>query len=435
MKNKEHATRITAMKSVRATTFNQYSSHIHRVRRFCEEAATEPEITTETYMDYLAAMQHATNRNTQSVDTEYAAIRFYLACTGERGSEKRIEMLKNAAQRRQTPSNNGVRGAIMYKQVEQLLRLPDLPDEYRDAFVILAASGMRACQYKQLMLDEVRYCKGEDCWVLTVPRCGKGRSSATNKRSPVEEHVCHPYWNARIRVAKERAEKRVTVRNPNPVLAHRWKQPRALAYIKEAAKIFKWSPELEWVIHGQRHGAAAEAFLRYSKDGDAVKVFMEVYDRTHHVNLQMILDYAKTNEDRLFLARAQQAARTYQTAGLETMALKLFEGETLKRTRKELKVASKVDAKQRAAFKTMIEKETASAKKKATTAPSVRSKRTPLTVAKTAAHRAGKKVAKAPPPKKKQKNPSARNNNNNNKKAVRGELVKKKTNSKRLKKK
>ena len=177
----------------------------------------------------------------------------------------------------------------------------------------------------------------------------------------MEEHVCHPDWNKQIQVAKERAEKRVTARNPNPVLAHRWKQHVARAYIKEAAKVFKWSPELEWVLHGQRHGAAAEAFLRYSKDGDAVKAFMEVYKVTHHVSLQMILDYAKTNEDRLFLVRAQQAARKYQTAGLETMALKLFEGETLKRTRKELKVASKVDEKQRAAFKTMLEKETVSA--------------------------------------------------------------------------
>ncbi len=177
---------------------------------------------------------------------------------------------------------------------------------------------MRACQYKQLKLDEVRYCKGEDCWVLTVPRCSKGRSSAARKKSTVEEHVCHPYWNKQIRVAKERAEKRVAADNENPVLAHGWKQHVARAYIKEAAKVFKWSPELEWVLHGQRHGAAAEAFLRYSKDGNAVKAFMEVYKRTHHVSLQMILDYAKTNEDRLFLVRAQQAARKYQTAGLET---------------------------------------------------------------------------------------------------------------------
>ena len=63
--NEDHATSMAAMKSIHAASFNQYSSHIHRVLRFCETAGLERDVTSATYQKYLVSMMYAGNQSTR----------------------------------------------------------------------------------------------------------------------------------------------------------------------------------------------------------------------------------------------------------------------------------------------------------------------------------------------------------------------------------
>ena len=175
-------------------------------------------------------------------------------------------------------------------------------------------------------------------WVVLAERNFKGRSGRLSKKgAALEEHVCNPAWNAELNRIFKRIEQRKSSANPDPVIGFGFKPNVALDYVKVAADLLCWDEDLGWVLHGFRHGAAVEAFLRYGNQSLARKL-LEVQKVTGHITYDMLRHYSQVNEDRLFLVRAKAStimAKNFPLGG----RVALFESKLVRVGRKNLTLA------------------------------------------------------------------------------------------------
>jgi len=138
------------------------------------------------------------------------------------------------------------------------------------------------------------------------------------------------------------------------MIAFDFKPNWALAYLQAAAGEL-WDEDLEWVLHGFRHGAAAEAFLKYGNKSLAQKL-LEVKKVTGHITYDMLRHYSQQNEDRLFLVRAQASqimAKNFSLGG----RVALFESKLVKVGRTNMTLAGPNETQARNEVKRLLSRQ------------------------------------------------------------------------------
>jgi hypothetical protein len=127
------------------------------------------------------------------------------------------------------------RSAITFDMVFRILASSELPHEYIDGLVVLAASGTRFNQHVSLPLSQMTWSAAEKCWIVCPKRNVKGRGQQASA-PVVEEHVCHPYWNDQLRAAYDCAKARQNALNSDPILGFGNEEPVALQWARQAAR-------------------------------------------------------------------------------------------------------------------------------------------------------------------------------------------------------
>ena len=121
----------------------------------------------------------------------------------------------------------------------------------------------------------------------------------------MESHFTNPFWGRELeRILGEAAQRKVRG-NSNLLVCPHWtakSAPKARKLINRCAKELKWSPELNWVLHSTRDGAAVDAFLKAAGKSEK-QLLLDIQRRTGHVTLDMLRHYAVPNEERLEFQR------------------------------------------------------------------------------------------------------------------------------------
>lgn len=184
-----------------------------------------------------------------------SAVSLHLRCMGHPGDEALMAAALKGRQYSQLDCLIGKRGAITRPMLLKLLKLSDdvVPREYKDWFVILAATGLRRGQMARLRISHCKFANDlkPPAWIVLADRDFKGRKGRASRACALEEHVCNPDWNAEL----NRIEARTSSDNSDPIVGYGFLPGQALNYLKAAAAALGWDEDLVWVIHGFRHGA------------------------------------------------------------------------------------------------------------------------------------------------------------------------------------
>lgn len=296
---------INAMYSVGPAAFMQYASHWNRMRR------NGFELTRQGFRLCLNRVKH--NLGAKSIHHWQSAVNFYHVVTGQDGEKAFTAATVTGYNNRM---NNKVippkRGGLTLKYLQQLISMKGLPAEYRDAFILLHATGVRGNQLLRLRTSHFYQSndglndqkKGEKVYNVLVRANFKGRCSTD--RSDVELHQTLPEWHQEVTRILKQAERRAHSKNPFPRLAETWSATRANQYVKKAAKLFKWNTKLIWVVHGIRHGAAIDAFHLHDKTSLLDKI-RRLHLTTGHASLKMMLHYCRENAARVLQTSLDEA--------------------------------------------------------------------------------------------------------------------------------
>jgi integrase len=327
-----------AFMSVAPTTFDQYCSTWNRLLDFGRQhSLPTPHISYVNFSRYLAFEKTAYANS--SFDTMRSAVSLYVRAMSQLGPEPQMIATLRGRQYSNIDCLIGKRGAITRPMLLELLALPEIPKDYKDWFVILGASGLRRNQLMSLRFSHCKYDPSlkPPAWVLLAERNFKGRAGRLSKKgAALEEHICNPAWNAELTRIFKGVEQRKSSTNPDPIVGFDFKPNWGLEYLKFAAAEL-WDEDLWWVLHGFRHGAAAEAFLKFGNQSIARKL-LEVQKVTGHITYDMLRHYSQQNEDRLFLVRAQASqvmAKNFSLGG----RVALFESKLVKVGRTNITLA------------------------------------------------------------------------------------------------
>ena len=239
------------------------------------------------------------------------AINYLYSITGE--DDKTRHALFSKGLGKMARLNPKTRGAMTEDMVMELINYPLLLTEknkwMRDAFILLAATGVRQNQLINMRLDRCRFVKDSSAgsvYAITVDRNHKGRSSSYDDET--ECHVTNPVFGDHLDRIVQEAKSRRNSKNKVVYLSPRWDHTsaaKARKVVKEAASYFGWSDELSWVLHSTRDGAAVNAFLKAAPRGEK-KALLKIQATTGHVTLNMLRQYAVPNEDRITYQRMKR---------------------------------------------------------------------------------------------------------------------------------
>jgi hypothetical protein len=238
-----------------------------------------------------------------------SAMTYYLRVTGQLGERERQRLIVKGF-KNTTELSAKVRGALTEDMVQALINQPFMMTNamqwLRDALIVLSATGVRQNQLFQMELNNCAYHGkeyGGDVWKIRVNRNFKGRSNqrSRNHDTDMEVHYTNPFWAREIRRIIGAAEKRKKDGEPRAYVCPKWaltSNVTARKAIRRGAKELGWAPQLSWVLHSCRDGAAVDAFLKAAGDGQKAAL-RAIRDKTGHVTLAMLRHYGIPNEDRL----------------------------------------------------------------------------------------------------------------------------------------
>ena len=216
----------------------------------------------------------------------------------------------------------------------KLLAADWIPQNYKDWFLILGVSGMRVNQMERLSFANCELVgTGDDAfWSFTTRANHKGKGGNVGGRNgaQTQNYVCPKKFTAALTAALSRLLAQKPAGDASPLVGGGFRRYRALKLIKLAAETFKWAVELDWVIHGFRHGAAVEAFMETHPAETDMQKLLHVRSCTGHTSLEMLMHYSRSNEDRLLCVRAQQIIGDQRSRGFPIARTLLLEGRTLK---------------------------------------------------------------------------------------------------------
>lgn len=288
---------IKCFYSVKAKTFNEYSSHYRNLRR------------QNLPISYAGALQlaeiHDSNQAVRVQGTYgqmSSAVRLYRIAYGEEGEKLQYETAVKGLTNCDKSNIRNVRGGITAAMVKSLLTLPEktIPRTFKDYFILLQATGMRGNQLGRQRVDHIFYDKDKRSWYFVCPGNNKGRGNT--ERGQFEIHEPLSTWNEEL----ERIIKKAKATGQE-YLAPTWSATQGNIFIKLAAKTLKWNKKLMWVVHSLRHGAAIDCFE--CGDGDLMAKMLRVQQVTAHKGARMILQYAQANSQRGVVNQAGQELR------------------------------------------------------------------------------------------------------------------------------
>lgn len=294
-----------ALQSVISRTFGSHISHFNNLYAYALEKniCDHHPVSDEVLCRFIADPKF--NMMNTSIDAMKSAVNFFLRCTGERGPALRTEAVVKGRQMTNNPGMKAERGAVVKANVDQMLK-DDIPQLYKDCFVIMSA--IRQGQLQSLRLSRFKFDTNitPKSWVVTVDKHFKGKKGLLGGQATMEEHVCNPAWNKEIADIVKRLTARKNGCNPDPVIGHGFKPAQGLSYLKGSAFKHQWG-DLEWVLHGLRHGSAVDAFYDFGEKS-AVEGMKAAQARTKHATFEMLAYYTRDNVERMYVVRSQQAA-------------------------------------------------------------------------------------------------------------------------------
>lgn len=296
--NEEERTTMLAFRSVQLDTACQYCSCLSQIVK------NGFELTLDGYNQFLVGPGQKLKGPTTG--QYFTAFKHFSRVMGWWNPIDRSKAITDALKREKVEGEK-VRGSITEDMVEDLLKTKELLDGKhelaRNLFILLSATG---CRLNQLVHLRESDCKKdpeeEGVWRVSVRANHKGRQGK-NASTKFEVHFTNPRWGHEIE--RILAANRQTSRDRDPHVCPGWHtgsgmQERKL--LKELAAKLKWSPELAWVLHSFRNGAAYDAFMKCASDSD-LKRCLAVKAKTGHLTLEMIRHYAVPNSERLRYAQ------------------------------------------------------------------------------------------------------------------------------------
>lgn len=281
------------MMSVKATTFNSYSSHWKALRK------------NRCSVSYAGVTKYLVNcsdeKSNGTLGPMMSAVVFYKRAYGF-DTDVRVlaDMVKEGRTRMKENKTPPRRGGITREHLLAMLKLKEIPQEYKNYFTLLQATGVRGNQLAKMSVLNIKEATpripGEGkTYMVTVGRNHKGR--CRGKREEHETHETDQLWgNEMERLVKE-AWSRYR-KTGNPLMAPDWKANRGNQYVKMASLKLKWSNLLVWVVHGFRHGAAIDAFMAQTEEEIRIRL-ARVATRTGHKSVQCSTHYSLPNAVRM----------------------------------------------------------------------------------------------------------------------------------------
>ena len=230
------------------------------------------------------------------------------------GSKERFALISKGLSN-MAKLNPRTRGAITQDMIEELIELPWLNSPamiwMRDAFILLAATGVRQNQLINMTAERCRFVKNSSegkIFAITVDANHKGRRGTSNFDNDTECHVTNPVFGHHVDRIHREALAREDDANKISYMSKEWTHTsaaKARKALKRAASELHWNPELSWVLHGTRDGAAVDAFMKTAPLGEK-KALLKIQERTGHVTLNMLRHYAIPNDERVKYQRMKR---------------------------------------------------------------------------------------------------------------------------------
>ena len=315
-----HCTNLKSLKQYvaflgsRPSTFSTYCSHIRSLSQL------ENGISSEGISDYqlirLFLDDPLGHSNTDRMET---AVKFFRDCLGLNGLEAFNRQFKNGLAFLNPAGCPRIRGSLGREKILEIVSHAEFTgsshNEFlRNGLIWQGAFGFRSGRMATLRLSNFHLYEVEGQTTLRFrgPRQKKKGYSADGNSAEIQTAL--PAWWPHLKDYYEARKSKTT--NPNdmvedPYMFPRWDPNEANAKIKVAVAALGYNPNIVWVSHCARKGAANDAAEKainnfgWDSPGSLEMITQAIMDVTGHLSETMAQTYAVSQPKRDDLAEVR----------------------------------------------------------------------------------------------------------------------------------